>query len=756
MFQKKFNILVACLMIFFLVFTGFSPGNATAAGETTRTTEVKTLQSTALTNDQTSGNNELTYKVYKPKGYDENRAEGYPVLYLLHGSGGHENSWDSFWSTLDDMIEKGDLPPVLAVAPSSGNSYWVDSIRFGAYESAVVQDLIPEIDKEYNTISSRDGRYIMGYSMGGYGALRYSLVYPELFKATTLLSPAIQNAEAPATSGAVERGSFATYNNNNELVYDPSVWTAKNYPTAIESYVEQEYRLPIYIFAGDDDWNHLSEKEDLPDDAYKYNMEVQAVTLYQELHRKNIFDLNYSKWDDVPGNPAELRIVNGGHSTSIWLIGFREGLNYMFGNEEGSGLSPKYNAANYNPTENGTIATHSLALDSLVKDSTPGDTLSYVSYLPYGYDENDATHYPVMYLLHGSWGSTDSWNSFWPILDTMIEEGKIPPVIAIAPITGNSYWVDSEKFGHFESAIIQDLIPYVDTNYKTIASREGRGIVGYSMGGYGALRYSLSYPEKFGGATLLSPAIQDAEAPATSGAVERGSFGDPFDAKRWDELNYPAALDAYRKQNNVVPMYVITGDDDWNHLSEKEDLPSNAYKYNMEVQAVNLYQQIHRINLFNLPFEKWDDVPASPAELRIINGGHDMEVWATGFEEGLPYMFANGLSGIVEGGDPSLKQFTISNGTLSKVGGISATVTVAPTVGATTHAGNEVVVFQLMKGNTPESIVTISQNIDESKTITAHFNVAGSQYSVRVFVVDQYDHSFTSIGTPLANSLILQ
>ncbi|WHZ58557.1 alpha/beta hydrolase [Metabacillus hrfriensis] len=600
-------------------------------------TVVETITSKALLTDERPKHNKLTYKIYLPRGYDKKRSDGYPVVYLLHGSEGNENSWDDFFGKLDEMIEKKEIEPFIAVVPAAGNSYWVNSKKFGHYESAVIDDLIPHIDKKYNSIADRSGRFISGYSMGGYGALRYSMVYPDLFSGATLLSPAIQNAEPPATSGAVERGSFGE-------PYDPALWKANNYPTAINSYVKQPYRVPVYIVSGDDDWNHLSEKEDLPPDAYKYNMEVQAVQLYQELHRKNLFSIDFQKWEDVPSSPAELRIIGGGHGLDVWLKGFQEGLKYMFGKAESPEFSPIYDPDSYSSEKKGTVNTYSLHAPSLIQDETPGDDeLKYVVYLPEEYNPTAEKKYPVLYLLHGSYGDEKSWDKFWPILDKMIEEKKIEPVMAVAPVTGNSYWVDSLKYGNMESAFINDLIKKIDKDFKTIPDRNGRGLVGYSMGGYGALRYSLVYPHLFGGTSLLSPAIQAFDAPKTSGAVERGSFGDPFDAAIWDSLNYPKALEAYGQQPFKVPIFIMTGDDDWNHISEKEDLPEDAFKYNMEVQAVTSYQFLHRSNVFNRPFEKWEPVPGSPAELRILNGGHGMQVWAAGFEQGLLYMFENGL-----------------------------------------------------------------------------------------------------------------
>lgn len=613
------------LLVLSLVCLMLSAPNCAAS-----TTHVESIVADSLVHDNTVGNDELTFKVYVPDDYNQGRSQGYPVLYLLHGSHGKVTDWDRFLELLDELISKGVIEPVLAVVPVTGNSYWVDSDEFGAYESAVMFDLIPHIDRTYNTIPTREGRYLMGFSMGGYGALRYALAYPDQFGGATLLSPFVQDGEPPITSGAVERGSFGK-------PFSLERWSELNYPNLITSYVNQEYQVPIYIFAGDDDWNHLSEKDDLPADAWKYNMEVQAVKLYQALARRNIYDVSFEKWEPVPASPTELRIENGGHSTSLWLKGFEEGLKYMFGREESERYSPRYDEGRYVASEKGEVTVHHLTSQSL------GEDLEYVVYLPHNYDPA-VYRYPVLYLLHGSWGTNESWKKFWPILDTMIEEGTIEPVIAVAPVTGNSYWVDSEMFGNCETAVIKDLIPYIDESYSTISSRDGRALIGFSMGGYGALRYGLVYPDLFSGAVLLSPAIQEGEAPVTSGAVERGSFGNPFDPAVWEEKNYVKALEGYSRQSHTVPMFIFTGDDDWNHLSEQEDLPADAEKYNIEMQAVLLYQRLHRQNVFGEPYEKWEDVPSSPAELRIVNGGHDSHVWSAGFEQGIEYLFSNGLS----------------------------------------------------------------------------------------------------------------
>src|SRR5882757_8986599 len=147
---------------------------------------------------------------------------------------------------------------------------------------------------------------------------------------------------------------------------------------------------------------------------------------------------------------------------------------------------------------------------------TLGEEIAYRVYLPHGYDSS-TERYSVLYMLHGRGDNLTAWSRVIDLLDQMIAAGKMPPVIAIMPDAPwsqrASYYVDSQYAGGpsrgrpVESAFINDLIPHVDVTYRTIADRNGRAIVGYSMGGYGAIRYSLAHPDLFGAAIVLSPAV---------------------------------------------------------------------------------------------------------------------------------------------------------------------------------------------------------------------------------------------------------
>ncbi|MEN6313723.1 MAG: hypothetical protein ABFD25_05680, partial [Clostridiaceae bacterium] len=106
----------------------------------------------------------------------------------------------------------------------------------------------------------------------------------------------------------------------------------------------------------------------------------------------------------------------------------------------------------------------------------------------------------------------------------------------------------------------------------------------------------------------------------------------------------------------------------------------------------------------------------------------------------------------------TLKQFTIvSAGKLDRTAGIKASADVEPIHGMDTHAGKEVVVFQLMKGSLPVSIIAVEKDIASAETFTAYFNAADPQntaYLVRVYVFDRFD-SDTAVPINLAETAVL-
>ena len=134
-------------------------------------------------------------------------------------------------------------------------------------------------------------------------------------------------------------------------------------------------------------------------------------------------------------------------------------------------------------------------------------------YLPPGYDET--THrYPVIYYLHGfTWSDSLQIASdhFDQLLDKAIAIGKIRPVIVVMPdhhtLYRGSMYTNSSLTGNWADFTAKDLVAYVDQNYRTIPDRESRGVTGHSMGGGGALKLGMLFPDVFASVYALSPGL---------------------------------------------------------------------------------------------------------------------------------------------------------------------------------------------------------------------------------------------------------
>jgi S-formylglutathione hydrolase FrmB len=121
----------------------------------------------------------LPYNVVLPGDYHTAKTTRYPVLYLLHGLGGHYSDW----LTRTNVADYAARHRLIVIMPEGSDSWYVDGLS-GAndkYESYILQELIPDVDQRYRTIQSRYGRAIAGLSMGGYGAIKYGLKYPASF-----------------------------------------------------------------------------------------------------------------------------------------------------------------------------------------------------------------------------------------------------------------------------------------------------------------------------------------------------------------------------------------------------------------------------------------------------------------------------------------------------------------------------------------------------------------------------------------------
>ncbi|MES2938337.1 MAG: alpha/beta hydrolase-fold protein [Pseudomonadota bacterium] len=254
----------------------------------------------------------------------------------------------------------------------------------------------------------------------------------------------------------------------------------------------------------------------------------------------------------------------------------------------------------------------------LLADAAPsaalGRPVKFLVYLPDGYKDSAAS-YPVTYLLHGAGGDETDYRFKGGILDTMdamIARGTLRPGLVVMPTTSPAgWWVDgaSEKA---ETALMQDLIGYVETKYRASKERGGRAVAGHSMGAYGALNLALRHPDKFCAASIVSPAIYDPLPPETSASRKAPPFlrDGKFDPELWKSLNYPAHLERYKAQPLRVPMWIAAGDHDFLGIA---------------VMAANLYWKVLAIQ-------------PKQAEFRVMDGDHDWMFFRDALPDGLLYI----------------------------------------------------------------------------------------------------------------------
>ncbi len=287
-------------------------GHGGRAAEQAGTVESRTFASAVL-------GHEISYQLYLPAGYVPDGSVRYPVLYLLHGRGDKMTAWTTIKPDLDRLIGEHRIPAVIAIMPDAPSSrragYYIDSHFAGAMElpvgeaveSAFTRDLIAHVDAAYPTRTERASRIIGGYSMGGYGALRYSLVHPELFGAAIVLSPAVYLPLPPPDSSTRTFGAFGL----GPKTFDDDTYTAHNYPALIPAFVAKGLPLVMYIAVGDDE--HA-----LADPAQAaHDLDYEAHTLYNKIRR-------------VPKITAQLRVVDGTHNWDTWRPTFVEGVQYVF------------------------------------------------------------------------------------------------------------------------------------------------------------------------------------------------------------------------------------------------------------------------------------------------------------------------------------------------------------------------------------------------------------------------------------------
>jgi enterochelin esterase family protein len=194
-------------------------------------------------------------------------------------------------------------------------------------------------------------------------------------------------------------------------------------------------------------------------------------------------------------------------------------------------------------TENYFEASEHGNLSKVWYDSpTIGTNRRMYVYTPYGY-ETSGKDYPVLYLLHGGGGDEDAWTTLGrarQILDNLIEKGLAEPMICVMPngnpgqqaartqlIEEKTYERGDPAFANlYVTSLVKDVIPYIESHYRVIASPEARAVSGLSMGGGHTLAVTRLFPGTFDYICPLSIGVRGeaAEIDAQLQAVKQGGY----------------------------------------------------------------------------------------------------------------------------------------------------------------------------------------------------------------------------------------
>ncbi|WP_276374984.1 alpha/beta hydrolase-fold protein [Chryseolinea sp. H1M3-3] len=215
----------------------------------------------------------------------------------------------------------------------------------------------------------------------------------------------------------------------------------------------------------------------------------------------------------------------------------------------------------------GTLVTKYINSE-ILRDNRIGIDLkrSISVYLPPGYHESRKA-YPVIYFFHSLGGSNERMftvdNLVQPLLDRAIGNGIIDEFILVAanyssPTLG-SWFENSATSGRWLDYTIKEVVPFVDNNFRTIRHRDSRGLAGEFIGGYGALKFAMLYPELFSVVYALHPVGTGSGLMPPQGVVDwRRLHKSKSFAELWGDHYAPgfvAMSQAYLPNPNRPPFY---------------------------------------------------------------------------------------------------------------------------------------------------------------------------------------------------------
>jgi enterochelin esterase-like enzyme len=422
-------------------------------------------------------NREVNYAVLLPEGYEASE-DSFPVVYLLHGFGDNQTAWykGGLIKYYSDLYASENVPMIF-VMPQGFNTYYVNRYTGNLqYMDFFTKELVAQVDSLYRTKKDKSQRAVMGFSMGGYGALILPALNPDIFTISVPLSMSFRTDEQyMAESDGAFDGQWAPIFGGKGLQGE----------ARLTDFFKQN--SPFHFFAGGD----LSRFEglkifiDCGDD--EESLSVTSNTLHCLMRDNEI--------------PHEYRVSNGGHSWEYWHNSLHEALHF---------ISLSFQGIEYPDAPMETVTGAPSPTENIEFIAISGTIFKAGVLLPPGYDAVNG-NYPVVYLIHDTLlgNRAEQREEIFSLMYNSMVSSKLPKALvievpfAVASVTEIS---------------MREMITLIDLKYRTIKERNARVLAGNGEGGGLAASIVFSDTSSFASCFLFN-AILSAEISASAGSI---------------------------------------------------------------------------------------------------------------------------------------------------------------------------------------------------------------------------------------------
>jgi len=410
----------------------------------------------------------INYEVLLPENYNTSK-DSFPVVYLLHGYGDSQTAWAAdgliqYYSD-QDVATNG---PMIFVMPQGFSYYYVNRYNGNfPYMDFFARELVPEIDRLFRTKKNSQNRAVMGYSMGGYGALILPAMHPETFSIGVPLSMSFrtdaQYMAEPQSGWNSQWGSiFGGIGKTGQDRLTDYFKLHSPFHFFAQSNLSKYSNLKFFIDCGDDEESlHIT-------NGSLHNL-MSDVSL---LH--------------------EFRVKNGGHSWDYWHKALPEALKFI-----GYGFSGKSYPEDPAPVGIGNL----ISLEQYKLETLTGSDLQLGIFKPSDYSSN-SNLYPVIFWMHDFAGETRTENAtkVLSFLNNSMLAGNLPKSLIVEIPVGTT---------EITNDVLSKILNQINASYRVVADKKGKVFMGNEQGGAEVCNLIAEFQPVFNGCFLYNAKLEE-------------------------------------------------------------------------------------------------------------------------------------------------------------------------------------------------------------------------------------------------------